>query len=189
MGLHDPQKTVFFSLREVLWIIQYGYCRQRCWAFFNVYFSVLWGPRAKLHSPPLYRGSLHKLQKMETSTPCWVKPEFSIRHHYIVVSFFFAVWSLNRKNKYVIVFIVKILRRLAGVKAALGGFYSPRVPMWRRRGGRDVTLGCDLSTCLLRLSSDQSSFCQPSLPAGNSSIYVTPILLLLMLCLSPGYFY
>lgn len=38
----------------------------------------------------------------------------------------------------------------------------------------DVTLGYDLSTCLLRLSSDQSSLCQPPLPAGNFSMHVAP---------------
>lgn len=40
----------------------------------------------------------------------------------------------------------------------------------------DVTLGYDLNTCLLRLSSDQSSLCQAPLPAGNSSMHVTPSL-------------
>lgn len=48
----------------------------------------------------------------------------------------------------------------------------------------DVTLGYDLSTCLLRLSSDQSSLCQPPLPAGNFSMHIAPILLFLILRLS-----
>lgn len=59
--------------------------------------------------------------------------------------------------------------------------------MERRRGKRvcvDVTLVYDLSTCLLRLSSDQSSLCQPLLPAGSFSMHVTPILLFLICYLS-----
>lgn len=72
-----------------------------------------------------------------------------------------------------------------GVKSALGGLYSTCEPMWRDGEENasvcvcecvcgDVTLGYDLSTCLLRLSSDQSSLCQPPLPAGNFSMHVSP---------------
>lgn len=44
------------------------------------------------------------------------------------------------------------------------------------RGDRavDVTPGYDLNTCLLRLGCDQSSLCQPPLPAGNFSMHETP---------------
>ena len=40
----------------------------------------------------------------------------------------------------------------------------------------DVTLGYDLNTCRLWLSSDQSSLRQAPLPAGNFSTHVTPSL-------------
>lgn len=68
---------------------------------------------------------------------------------------------------------------VTGVQTALGGLYSPCVPMWRDREEDrpvDVTLGYDLNTCLRRLSSDQSSLCQAPLPAGNFSTHVTPSL-------------
>lgn len=67
----------------------------------------------------------------------------------------------------------------AGGETALGGLYSPCVPMWRDTEEDrtvDVTLGYDLNTCLLRLSSDQSSLRQAPLPAGNFSMHVTPSL-------------
>ncbi len=66
-----------------------------------------------------------------------------------------------------------------GVKTALGGPYSPCVPMWRdteEDRTMDVTLGYDLNTCLLQLSGDQSSLRQAPLPAGNFSMHVTPSL-------------
>lgn len=83
-----------------------------------------------------------------------------------------------------------------GVKTALGGLHSPCVPMWRDREEDrtvDVTLGYDLNTCLLWLSSDQSSLCQAPLPAGNFSTHVTPsltfFLLFLILYLSCSLFF
>lgn len=48
----------------------------------------------------------------------------------------------------------------------------------------DVTLGYDLNTCLLRLSSDQSSLCQAPLPAGNFSMHVTPSFTSFSFCFS-----
>lgn len=51
--------------------------------------------------------------------------------------------------------------------------------MWRDREEDrtvDATPGYDLNTCLLWLSSDQSSLCQAPLPAGNFSTHVTPSL-------------
>lgn len=51
--------------------------------------------------------------------------------------------------------------------------------MWRDREEDrtvDTTPGYDLNTCLLWLSSDQSSLCQAPLPAGNFSTHVTPSL-------------